>query len=558
MRLGGVAVLALALIVAACGDDDDGATNASTSTPAQTEAPSSTGTQPAETDVATTAGGSSDSVAATDTDQAPTSDVDLDSIDNDAKFVYAETAPIPGLDPIKSNSSAQWPLLIPMFDTLVYGNPDGTFGPGIASDWELSPDGTTFTMTIAEGRTFQDGTPIDAAAVKANLDRALNDPASLVTGMDNVTAVAAEGDTVTLTLNDKAGGRLPSQLATTAGMMVSPASFGTPQIDTAPIGSGPFKIVSFAPDAIAYERWDGYYDAPNVHIADLEIRILPDDNTRLAALKSGQIDATFLRPQQKADAEAAGNLKVDTWYSAQLYGLLLNTTTPALANADVRKAIMQAIDRDAIAASLYSGGCFSTVQPHVPDTGGYNPDVTVDEYGKYDPDAVRKQLADAGFPNFELRTAVPNLPQYTTLFEVLQAQLGEVGISLVANIQEPTQFVESLRNGTDEAYVSVLGTGQPDPLTFWKTYYVSGGQYNPENFSSPAITAAYDEAAATIDANTQYSSILEMVQSTVDEGPRVIPVCVPQLVMATSERVNGVPLPVNFDFHFNDVTVSKN
>lgn len=523
-------IAALALLAASCGSDGTAASQEST----------------------TGQGGGT-----TATGPATPTTVDPSSIDNNAKFVYAQTANIPGLDPIKSNSSAQWPLLLPIFDTLVHGNPDGTFGPGIASQWTLSPDGTTFTMTINQGRTFQDGTPIDAAAVKANLDRAISDPKSLA-GLKNISSVTAQGNTVSLAITDKAGGRLVSQMATPAGMMVAPASFARPDIDTAPIGSGPFKVSSFAPDAISYQRWDGYHDAKDVHIADLTIRILADDNTRLAALKSGQLDATFLRPQQKSDADAAGNLKVSTWYSAQVYSMVLNTSVPALGNAEVRKAIMKAIDRDSIAKSLYNGGCYSTVQPHVPDTGGYNPQVTVDQYGKYDPAAVKKQLTDAGYANgFELRTAVPNLPQYRSLFEVIQAQLGEVGVKLVANVLEPTQWVDSLRNGKDEAWVSVLGSGQPDPLTFWNSFYIKGGIFNHENYAPADITTLYDKAALSIDANTQGAAIRDMVKSTVDNGPRVIPVCVPQLILATGKGINGVPLPVNFDFHFNGVTRQK-
>ena len=92
-------------------------------------------------------------------------------VDPDAVFRFGDTLPITTLDPHKATGAGYNVWLFPVYDRLVHVGPDGSTQPGLATDWSFSDDGLTLTMHLREGVTFQDGTPFDADAVKANIER---------------------------------------------------------------------------------------------------------------------------------------------------------------------------------------------------------------------------------------------------------------------------------------------------------------------------------------------------------------------------------------------------
>ena len=539
-RISGL-VAGAALVAAGCGDDDDAR---SSETPASVAGAASS-------DASTSSGAPS-----TSADQSSSATPSPTDIDEDATFRFGSRSPIANLDPAKSTSPSTYYMYYdPMFDTLVRSNPDGTLVPGIATDWTLSDDAKTFTMTIADGRTFHDGTPIDAAAVKANLDRAINDPKSTVTALDNVQSITTEGNTVTITVEGE-GARLPALLSDVAGMMVAPASFDKPEIDTAPIGSGPFKLTSFTPASTTYERWDDYYNANDTHLQGLEIVVLSDDVTRLAALRSGQIDAAPVEPGQVQEAEDAGFGLVSSVQNA-FEGFNLNTNHEALGKPEVRNALMHVVDRETINTALYNGECVPTVQPYSEESFAHDPSITVEEYGDFDPEQAKQMLTDAGYADgFDLNVDVVQLPTYVKLFEVLQEELGSVGINLTARTLPPPEFLQSLISGGADAWVMPNGSGRPDALFFWDSRYVEGGAYNPANFTTPKITGFFQDAASTLDPDAQLQAIHGMIQDSLDEAPRIIPICAYRAYAAVADNVHGLTFPPSYNFEFRRVSMS--
>jgi peptide/nickel transport system substrate-binding protein len=524
IRTGGALAVSLGLVLAACGGGDDAEDSSAGS--------GSSTTQPAG--------------------QSSTTGAD---VDQNAVFRWGYSTGIASMDPIKATSSFQYMFLNPVFDSLVTMEDDGSLSPGIAESWELSEDGTTFTLTLAEGRTFQDGTPIDGAAVKANLERVINDPASTVAEMDIVKSVAADGNTVTLTVADQ-GGRLPALLSDRGGMMVSPASFTSPELDTKPIGSGPFTLVSASDALVVYKAWDGYHAADEIGPAGIEIVIQPDDNTRLAATRSGELDATFIRPNQVAEAKSAG-LDFVTKQVNGVYALSLNTKHPALAQPDVRRAISHAIDREAIGVGVYKDGCAPAVQPYADSYWAYNPDISLDEYGSYDPEQARELLASGGYPDgFEITVAAPSISTYTSLLEVIQAQLAEVGIKVNPVVQESVQWTTSVRQGQFDAWVHPIETSRPDVFGFYQLQYLPGGAFNPGGYSPPGMAELYEQAADVADTDEQAPIVHKMMAAALDDGARVVTVCVPDTNLVTTDRIHNLAVPVNGNYSFRTITES--
>ena len=328
--------------------------------------------------------GGDDSTASSD-DTKPTTDTTTAAVDTDAVFKWGHSGTTLTMDPVAAASGTVIVYFTPVFDSLTVLNAEGQLEPGIATDWETSDDGLTLTLTLAEGRTFQDGTPLDADAVVANLERARAEGATTARFLAPVDAISAPDATTVVIHTLTPAADLPAVLADYAGMMVSPASFDSPDITTKPIGSGPFKIVDNTEAGVTYERWDGYHDAENIKLAGMEILGIADDAARLNALRSGQIDATFIRSNAVGEATSAG-LLLDQVDRVQIYGLQLNTGRSELGRPEVRQAIMHAFDRAAINKGIYDDGCTPAVQYFPESFQAYDPSLVDAPFGTFDVD----------------------------------------------------------------------------------------------------------------------------------------------------------------------------
>ena len=222
------------------------------------------------------------------------------------KFGYS-TGPT-SFDPARSTSGGDRVYLFPVYDRLV--RLDNTAAPQamLATRWEFKNDGKSLVLTLRDGVRFQDGASVDAGAVKANLDRFRTLPTSTQKATLRAITEVKILDASHLEIACAIGcGGLVQTLGGTAGMMVSPAAFNNPELGSRPFGAGPYRLTEYQTGSRAnYAPVQGYYDPSNQTLGGLQINILPNDVTRLNALRSGQIDMTFLRPYQVAEAKAGG------------------------------------------------------------------------------------------------------------------------------------------------------------------------------------------------------------------------------------------------------------
>ncbi|MFT3854400.1 MAG: ABC transporter substrate-binding protein [Ilumatobacteraceae bacterium] len=507
----GFVVGCLALVASACG--------------------SSNGSKSASTAASTTSASASASGNVADGGAGSTPQTTVTG-DRDATFRYGFSVTVDSLDPLK-NSTASLPLLDPLYDALVRRNADGTLSPGIATSWDLSADGSTFTLHLASGRTFQDGSPLDAAAVKANLERAKTLAQSRVAAdLSHITGITAtDAQTVVITV-DAEGGRLAAILSDRGGMMVAPSTFDADAVDRAPVGSGPFTLTSFDPAKLSYSRWADYYDAASTGLAGIDVSILPDDATRSAALQSGQVDAANLPPALRGELEGKG-LQAIVLAGTASDSLVLNTSADHLSDSRVRLAISHALDRQSITTAIYQGGCTSSTQPYPEGFWARNTDTSLDAVGTFDVAQAKQLLADAGVPDgFKMQVVVPNIPQFTTLFEALQAALADIGIQAEALVQDTAQFITSITKQETDAYLGSFDASRPDVLAFWQRMYMPGGTYNPKGYSPDGFEALFGQAAAAVDTATQGPIIQQMGGLVLESGPR----CGHRLQLADADR----------------------
>jgi peptide/nickel transport system substrate-binding protein len=519
-------LLALLMTAAACGSDDDSATG---------DGATEVGAGDTSTDDESSDDGSSDDASDEDeSDAAPAGDVDRDST-----LVYATSFVTNSLDVPNVGTDFSIVYVDPIYDTLVRRLDSGEIVPAVATEWEVTPE--TITFTIAEGRTFHDGTPLDAEAVKANLDRILTCECRFAPLLSAVSSVDVVDNQVILNLATPAAS-LVEVLTDIPGMLASPAGFENDDRDINPIGSGPYVVTEYTDGGVFYERWDGYYDAENTLHAALELRSIPDDNTRISGFLSGELDVGLARLGQLGEAEAGG-LNIVIGPQAQIYQLALETDREPLANPDVRRAISHAIDREGISQGLYDGNCSPSVQPYPEGFPGYAAAATVEDYGSFDLELARQLMADAGYPDgFEISMGAPAITNYTNQLEIYQAQLAEIGITVEAIPDEGRTFVERAVAGEYDTWLGPNTTARPSSIAYWTDYYAPGGSRNAGGYELPGVAELIASAEAAATPDEQAVVLEELVMASVEDGARNIVVCLPQIVTVHSDQISGVEI----------------
>ncbi len=519
---------AMVLLLAACGGDDDDA-----------EATESGGVEATETeDEASdeTTATADDNEAADDAGDDAADAADAGEIDREATLIYATSFITNSLDVPNVGTDFSYTYVNLVYDGLTKRNSAGEVVPAIAESWEVTSD--TLILDIVDGRTFHDGTPIDAEAVKANLERIINCECRFASQLAPIGSIETSGNQVILNLSEPAG-TLLEVFADIAGMMASPASFENEDLDTNPVGSGPFTVREYSDGGVVYDRWDGYHDVENTLVASVEIRSIPDDNTRISGFISGELDVGLARLGQLGEAEAGG-LNIIMGGNAQMYILALETDNEALADPDVRRAISHALDRDGISQGLYGGNCTPTVQPYPEGFPGYVADATVERYAAYDPDLARQLLADAGYPDgFTISMGAPAITNYTNQLEIYQAQLAEIGITVEAIADEGRTFVQRLSEGEYDSWLGPSSTARPSTAAWWHMVYHPDGARNAGGYELPGIDDLLLQLNSATTPAESAAAIEAMTVASLEDGARTIIVCSPQTVAVHQDNVGG-------------------
>ncbi|MFV0533268.1 MAG: ABC transporter substrate-binding protein, partial [Cumulibacter sp.] len=293
-----------------------------------------------------------------------------DDYDPEGHFDLAYTTFAPTWDPIESVGGVDMIFYDPVYDRLLNENKDGEIEPMLATEFTPSEDNKTLTLTLQEGLSFSDGEPFDAEAVKFNLERT-QEPTSRVAGdlymIDEVEIV--DDYTVTLHLSGSIGS-LPTALANTAGIMVSPKAAKAGILGEQPVGIGPYTAGNIEPGAsVDYELTPDYWDPDAQRTATMTYQLMSDDQTRMNALKSGEIDGATV---SSTDIDSISDEFTTIMKpSSLIIYISVNGSKGKLGDPEVRKALNMSIDREALSQGLFDGYCVPQIQPFPQSGFGY-------------------------------------------------------------------------------------------------------------------------------------------------------------------------------------------
>jgi ABC-type transport system substrate-binding protein len=408
------------------------------------------------------------------------------------------------LDPMTGRTASDFPPLYALYDGLIDFDPITLeLKPGLAKSWRFS-DPKTLVLELQEGVTFHDGSPFDAAAVKVNLDRSRTDPRSNTKAdISTVSSVEAIGTHQIVLHLDRPNAALPAILTDRVGMMVSAAHLKAkgPNIDRIPVGTGPWKFVSWQDnDRLVLTRHEKYWKPGLPYLDGINMTILIEPATALRSVLAGENElVTNLGPQQKPIAERTGNFVTQLNKSMTMVGMYLNYGRPPLDDVRIRQALCYAINRNDLNKSIALGldePC-SAILPK----GHWACDPATADYYTYDPDKARKLVADAGFPD---GIDIPMVGWSDQLSmqrqEVMMAHLGKAGIRIKLTTYAPSEsaamFFGPAKKG---AARMALIAARPDPSQEYDNLFGKDAYFNAGNVELPGFRELLDATMATTD-----------------------------------------------------------
>lgn len=382
----------------------------------------------------------------------------------------------------------------PVYDTLVKMQPDGTFGPGLATEWEYDEAQTTLTLGLREGVTFVDGAEFNADAAKANIDRFQATPGLNSARGEFIESVdVVDPDTIAINLS-AVDPSLLQALAGPVGAMASPDALDNEDLDVNPVGSGGYVLDTARTTAGAeyvFTRRDAeYWDADSWAFDTITVKVVPDVTARVNGLMSGEFDGAAVTPASGDQIESAGQTLLSS--PAGFFGMGIfdraGTIQPALADLRVRQAINYAFDRDALLQAIQGGNGAVSQQLFGPGLEGY--DESLDDTYSYDVEKARELMAEAGYADgFEV--SIPDMGQGGAAPALLQDAMAAIGIRVVYVPTAPTEIFQALFGGQYPMFLM----GQAG--TTWNQ--ISGmllpdSTWNMLHSTDPELTALLDAA----------------------------------------------------------------
>jgi peptide/nickel transport system substrate-binding protein len=310
--------------------------------------------------------------------------------------------------------------------------------PQLATGYNWSDDNKALTVALRSGVKFQDGEPMDAAAVKYSIERHLKMRGSYRKAEIGAVISVDVVDDHTVKLNlSRPFAPLLAQLTDRAGIMVSPkaAEAAGDKFGNRPVCAGPYKFVErVAQDRIVLEKFADYWDKDNVHIDRVIYQPIPDSTVRLANLRSGQLD--FIERAAATDVKSIQQEK--KLQLATIVGLGYDGITINLANGDmaknplgqdprVRQALELSLDRDAINQVVFEGQFLPGNQWVSPQSPYYAKN---DPVPKRDVAKAKALLKAAGVPNPSFTLMVPIGPEIELAAQVIQSMAKEAGFDI--------------------------------------------------------------------------------------------------------------------------------
>lgn len=482
-------------------------------------------------------------------------------VNKSAKITVGWAEPIDTLNPATTGARNQGPLMLNIFDTLVWLTPDFKVEPHLATKWSVSPDGKTYSFTLREDVKFHDGTPFDAEAVVANINYITHKdtPAKVSIGLlgSCKSAVATGKFTVDIKC-EQPYAPLLTQLGVPYLGMQSPAAIAKYGKDLGlnPVGTGPFQLVSYTPNqSLVLKRneayaWNpaatGHKGPPN--LAEVTFQIVPSPQARVNQFQSGQSQMMQQTPGVFWNAFS----KMDKFNALPVPITGLGIFAPINAkkfptdDVAVRRAIQHAIDRKGVIQLAEAGAFPPSLTPLHPDMTAY--DKSLENLYPYDPAKAEAVLKEGGWnkvngiwekdgKKLTLNiTAISTSTSYPLIAQAIQGYLQKVGME--ANVQQlasPAWLAANINGDMSLTPLQFIGV-DADALSGW---FTAGQYFNWSHYSDPKLTELFQQGRAEADPAKRVE-IYKQAQRIIMEQAVMLPIRLNIDLTLTAKKLTGV------------------
>lgn len=411
---------------------------------------------------------------------------------------------------------ATWLSLV--YETIVGVDVNGDVTDGLATDWTISDDGLTYTFTLRDGVTFQNGETLDSSDVKWNLERIIN-PDTAATSQSVVSVIDSidtpDPQTVVLNLSSPSAPLLSDLAQQGRVAIMHPDSVDESNVLVEHIGTGPFAFESYsAGDRLVLTNNPDYW-GENARLAGIEVQILPDATSRLSALASGELDFAWALPAEDASALAEdGNFTLQENVQNRGNFFAINLDEPPFDDPRVREAMWLAVSRTDIAQAGWNGFAVPTLQPFNENSFWYiDREVRVDA----DLDTARALIEEAGVVGESV-----TILQWDQLGSDAEAQIvasawNDIGLDATIEKVSGADIIGRAASGDNDVVYLWVGliTDPNRPYNLFESDAlrngVSGGMQSPE------MDAVVAEARETSDPDARKALYEQALQINLDE-----------------------------------------
>ena len=469
------------------------------------------------------------------------------------------------LNPLLSSSQVDRDICALVFGGLTRLDAHGEVEPDLASRWDVSLDGLTFTFYLRSDVYWHDGVPFTADDVVFTIGwlQSSDFPGSPDLGTElwrGVTVEKLGRYMVRFTLPEPYP-YAPFLDYTTIGILpahilegVPVASLPNVGFNLHPVGNGPFQVDEIEVrdeviTTIVLKQYSRYYGT-KPYLDRVQFRFYQNNQVVFDAYEAGEVEGIArIPPSNLPRARILSDLDL---FSAQLaeYGIVfLNMEIPLFREQEVRRALLYALDRQRIIDSALEGHALVAHSPLIPGTWAYDEDVTRYEY---DPDVANELLNAAGWVAAEgdgvrrkggqilaFTLLTSSEPERMGVAHMLAEQWATLGITVTVETASQLEVREALENRDFEAVIVHLALpGDPDPYPFWHETQIESGQ-NYAGFSHRRISEVVEQARVSTNRARRQELYYEFQDIFAQEVPALL-LYVPTYTYGVDERIRGV------------------
>ncbi|MBO4696038.1 MAG: ABC transporter substrate-binding protein [Lachnospiraceae bacterium] len=458
----------------------------------------------------------------------------------DGSVTVGITQDLDSLDPHKAVAAGTKEVLYNIFEGLVKPDQNGSLVPAVAESYQISTDGTEYAFKLRKGVKFHNGKTVTAEDVIYSLKRCAG---MLETSDPEVKAVAALSIISDITTEQRDGAdyiivRLKEANTELIGYLtcsIIPKDYKDQA--SKPVGTGPFKFVSYTPmKSFVMEKYEDYYGT-KAHFDKVTFAISESTDAAFLKLQAGEIDVfPYLTVDQAEQLKGSYNIEVGEMSLVQ--GLFLNNKVKPFDDPKVRQAMNYAVDKDEILQMLNGGKGKKIGSGVYAGFLSYFNDECTNTY-EYNPEKAKQLLKEAGYPDgFTFTCSVPsNYSYHVQTAEILVSQYKKVGITMNIQLIEWASWLSDVYQAHQFESTIIGLDSQLAPSDILK-YYIGGSAKNFINYESSEYDRVYKEAMATTDDAKKKELYRKAQQCLADDAASVF-LQSPSLMVAVKKGISG-------------------